>query len=350
MNFGGRGCPSCAVTTPTLPDATSVAARLATLNRKGLIRYVPGRMIATCGPLDPPFARNASPSWNWLHSTSSPRSRPFGKGRPSMASTLAISFSATWMTFDLRMLHTTGMRQYRPGIKVAACVPISPCRAMTCPGGIFLPPSLFTRTPTSPDRIRYRPFRTNAKTARSANAAPSATAGPLLTKSTMLFPSVHDMCLWAHEPCLGLPAAYARSLAGSAGTYQNRLRTRPRIRNQKRTPIRVADPLPWLAGGTNRDVPLPIAKAGAIRQKARPEEVSGTCLRRKAQPVLVAKSDASQRPPQVVAVAVLCHICHRPTLLACRNCGRPACDEHLAGSVCVECRVGRRGSRPGVQA
>src|SRR5256885_2434989 len=31
-------------------------------------------------------------------------------------------------------------------------------------------------------------------------------------KSTMLFPSVYDMCLWAHEPCLGLPTASARSL------------------------------------------------------------------------------------------------------------------------------------------
>ena len=158
------------------------------------------------------------------------------------------------------------------------------------------------------------------------------------------------MCLWAHEPCLGLPTAYARSLAGSAGTYPNRLRLRPRIRNQKTTPIRVADPFLWLAGGTNSDVPLPIAKVGAIRRKARPEGVSHTCLRRKAQRALVAKSDASRRPPQAVAVAVLCHICHRPTLLACRNCGRPACNEHLAGSVCVECRVGRRGSRPGVQA
>src|SRR5947209_1610601 len=111
----------------------------------------------------------------------------------------------------------------------------------------------------------------------------------------MLFPSVHGMCLWAHEPCLGLPTAYARSLAGSAGTYPNRLRLRPRIRNQKTTPIRVADPFLWLAGGTNSDVPLPIAKVGAIRRKARPEGVSHTCLRRKAQRALVAKSDASRR-------------------------------------------------------
>src|SRR5216117_2345847 len=143
----------------------------------------------------------------------------------------------------------------------------------------------------------------------------------LPTKSTILSPSVHDMCLWAHEPCLGLPTACARSLAGSVETCPSRLRTRPRIRTQKTTLIRVADPLPWPAGGW-----------------------------RKAQRALVAKSDASRRPPQAVAVAVLCHICHRPTLLACRNCGRPACDEHLAGSVCVECRVGRRGSRPGAQA
>src|SRR5439155_13154210 len=42
----------------------------------------------------------------------------------------------------------------------------------------------------------------------------------LPTKSTMLSPSVHDMCLWAHEPCLGLPTACARSLAGSAGPTQ----------------------------------------------------------------------------------------------------------------------------------
>src|SRR2546430_2848199 len=40
----------------------------------------------------------------------------------------------------------------------------------------------------------------------------------LPTKSTMFFPSVHDMCLGAHEPCLGLPTAYGRSRAGSAGT------------------------------------------------------------------------------------------------------------------------------------
>src|SRR5436309_5096092 len=74
-------------------------------------------MIATCGPLNPPLSRNASPSWNWLHSTSSPRSRPFGSGRPSIASTVAISVSATWTTLDRRMLQTTGVRQYRPGTK-----------------------------------------------------------------------------------------------------------------------------------------------------------------------------------------------------------------------------------------
>src|SRR5438309_12075289 len=103
----------------------------------------------------------------------------------------------------------------------------------------------------------------------------------------MLFPSVHGMCLWAHEPCLGLPTAYARSLAGSAGTYPSRLRPRPRIRNQKTTPIKVTDPFLWLAGETNSDVPLPNAKVGSIRRKARSEEVSHTCLRRKAQRALV---------------------------------------------------------------
>ncbi|HYU06628.1 MAG TPA: hypothetical protein VEM77_05565 [Thermoplasmata archaeon] len=51
-----------------------------------------------------------------------------------------------------------------------------------------------------------------------------------------------------------------------------------------------------------------------------------------------------------MAVAVLCHICRRPTLLSCRACGRPACDEHLVGSVCVECRTGRGARRPGVRA
>src|SRR5438309_11191790 len=166
----------------------------------------------------------------------------------------------------------------------------------------------------------------------------------------MLFPSVHGMCLWAHEPCLGLPTAYARSLAGSAGTYPNGLRTRLRVRNQKATSIRLADPLQWLAGGTNSDVPLPIAKVGAIRRKARPEGVSHTCLRRKAQRALVAKSDASRRPPQAVAVAVLCHICHRPTLLACRNCCRAACAEHPARRGCGERRVSLPGLCPGSQA
>ncbi|HYY48703.1 MAG TPA: hypothetical protein VFA17_08485 [Thermoplasmata archaeon] len=50
-----------------------------------------------------------------------------------------------------------------------------------------------------------------------------------------------------------------------------------------------------------------------------------------------------------MAVAVLCHICHKPTLLVCRNCGRPACDDHLVGSTCADCRAGRRGPRPGVR-
>src|SRR6267143_3684558 len=63
-----------------------------------------------------------------------------------------------------------------------------------------------------------------------------------------------------------------------------------------------------------------------------------------------AKSDALRRPCWGVAVAVLCHICHRPTLLTCRNCGRPACEEHIAVGVCVECRAGRRVPRPGVRA
>ena len=63
-----------------------------------------------------------------------------------------------------------------------------------------------------------------------------------------------------------------------------------------------------------------------------------------------AKSDALPRPCQGMAVAVLCHICRRPTLLTCRTCGRPACEEHIAAGVCVECRVGRRVSRPGVRA
>src|SRR5205809_4481391 len=37
----------------------------------------------------------------------------------------------------------------------------------------------------------------------------------LPTKSTILSPSVHDMCLWAHEPCLGLhtePCGISRDL------------------------------------------------------------------------------------------------------------------------------------------
>src|SRR5436309_9957315 len=151
-------------------------------------------MIATCGPLNPPLSRNASPSWNWLHSISSPRSRPFGKGRPSIASTVAISVSATWTTLDRRMLHTTGIRQYSPGISVAACVPISPCRAMTCPAGIFRPPSLLTRTPTSPARIRYRPFKKNTKVATNANPATITTTCVMSNMSaTLCLPST--ICL-----------------------------------------------------------------------------------------------------------------------------------------------------------
>jgi len=51
-----------------------------------------------------------------------------------------------------------------------------------------------------------------------------------------------------------------------------------------------------------------------------------------------------------MAVSALCHLCGRPTLRSCRSCGRPACDEHLVGSACVECRTGRMTPRPGVQA
>jgi len=51
-----------------------------------------------------------------------------------------------------------------------------------------------------------------------------------------------------------------------------------------------------------------------------------------------------------MAVPALCHICSRPTLRSCRNCGRPACDEHMAAGVCVVCRVGRRGRMPGARA
>jgi len=58
---------------------------------------------------------------------------------------------------------------------------------------------------------------------------------------------------------------------------------------------------------------------------------------------------ASKRDDAAMAVPALCHLCSRPTLRSCRNCGRPACDEHIAGGVCVECRVGRRGRAPGVR-
>ncbi|HKZ99215.1 MAG TPA: hypothetical protein VJ326_06470 [Thermoplasmata archaeon] len=55
-----------------------------------------------------------------------------------------------------------------------------------------------------------------------------------------------------------------------------------------------------------------------------------------------------------MAVAALCHLCGRPALRTCANCGRPACEVHLARDripVCESCRAGRitgRG-RPGVR-
>jgi len=58
---------------------------------------------------------------------------------------------------------------------------------------------------------------------------------------------------------------------------------------------------------------------------------------------------ASKRDDAAMAVPALCHLCSRPTLRSCLNCGRPACDEHIAGGVCVECRVGRRGRAPGAR-
>jgi len=58
--------------------------------------------------------------------------------------------------------------------------------------------------------------------------------------------------------------------------------------------------------------------------------------------------------PLPMAVAALCHLCGRPALRTCANCGRPACEVHLARDripVCESCRAGRitgRG-RPGVR-
>ncbi len=49
-----------------------------------------------------------------------------------------------------------------------------------------------------------------------------------------------------------------------------------------------------------------------------------------------------------MAVAALCHVCTRPTIMACRACGRPACEGHLGpGLVCVACLPGKR-SMPSV--
>src|SRR2546430_17090434 len=107
-------------------------------------------------------------------------------------------------------------------------------------------------------------------------------------KSTMLFPSVYDMCLWAHEPCLGLPTASARSLRISRDLSKppHNASSDPQPKDDAHGG---ADPLPWLAGGTNHAAPLPIARVGAIRRKALSERGSRTRLPRESQQAFVSR-------------------------------------------------------------